>query len=215
MEEDGTVLRPNNMFTIAIQYICDMLIKVANNQLMDSLRIQFQSLLTTSHTRGVPGVFFKATAHAHMSRTGHHSYTIRNLHSSSNDTIRLNLTDMLVFTNLGDLPPATTRPDRYIRPQRSNFSSFDAFAWDNPPILFQYTISLKHPINLDGLKKLEGVFGDPSDSGQKWRLVFVVPETEADKFEEQRYKSATKYWEPRIDLYVLGLSPDDLWPIRA
>ena len=111
---------------------------------------------------------------------------------------------MLVFTNLGDLPPAAAGPDLYIRPQRSNVSSIDAFVWDNPPILFQYTISLKHPINSDGLKKLKGIFGDPSDSGQKWRLVFVVPETEADKSEEQRYKPATKCWEPRIDQYMLG-----------
>ena len=76
MEEDGTVLINRKMTTIATQYIRDMVIKEANKQLMDSLRIGFQSLLTTSVTRGAAGSFFEVAAQSHMSRTGHHSYTI-------------------------------------------------------------------------------------------------------------------------------------------
>ena len=42
---------------------------------------------------------------------------------------------------------------------------FYTFVCDNLPILFQYTVSLKHSINLNALEKLEGIVGNPSDSG--------------------------------------------------
>ena len=85
---------------------------------------------------------------------------------------------------------------------------------DDSLVLFQYTVSLTHTINSKGLEKLKDVHDDPACRRQKWKLVFVVPETQAAEVKPQSYMPTDKseYWETRIDQYVLGLSPNELWP---
>ena len=97
LKEGDEVVRDCRKTIIAMKHITDMLVKVANMELMCSLHTGLQGLMASSVTKGAAGVLFEVAGHAYFQWPGQHSYTIWHLHTtcnlrtSSQQSIHLNI----------------------------------------------------------------------------------------------------------------------------
>ncbi|RIA80828.1 hypothetical protein C1645_837982 [Glomus cerebriforme] len=95
-----------------------------------------------------------------------------------------------------------------VRPRVKNFGAVDLFVMPN--VMFQFTVSQKHPIKQKELVKIiPNMLAYRRDNGAKILLVFVVPDDIYDSFKLQRYVTPKKNNDDDLDDFkdVERLSP--------
>ncbi|KAJ3033199.1 hypothetical protein HDV00_006658 [Rhizophlyctis rosea] len=129
-----------------------------------------------------------------------------------------------VFTKLEDVQTAWEWiSTRYCRPKSRIFCGLDSFVGltiedHNTIVMFQMTVSLKHPIMLKGIRSIMQHFGNQYD----YVLCFVVPENIVGGFQYQPYLTNEKKVAKRIPAeiaeipqYVLGLRTEVASPTSS
>ncbi|KIL61625.1 hypothetical protein M378DRAFT_166758 [Amanita muscaria Koide BX008] len=117
----------------------------------------------------------------------------------------------------------------YLKPLSPVFPTFDSFLYRygipqsgcSPLIGLQVTTAAKHAISIKGLEKVQKSLNpqnthlDPlrPSKGNKWIVLFVVPDTRGASFRKQKIKGAEKvgHWNEKTSQYVLTLSEEEVF----
>ncbi|KAL6302320.1 hypothetical protein BKA93DRAFT_406727 [Sparassis latifolia] len=216
---DGKIYRGIMHGKVATPFIWDMIHQHAQRLLGSSMRQIYNNLLSDRISRGTAGSIFEDTAYHVLSAVGTQSYAVRSLPSGHNSSSQmqwdLSITSQaVIFEKIcqisGNLVPRT-----YYRPLNSNIPSINSFTFvDGTPILFRFTTSLDHSIEVQGLQSVANILPTKSRYRKKWKLVFVVPTDIEPEFKYQLYEPSSyrETWEKRVDQYVMGLSAEQLFP---
>ena len=113
----------------------------------------------------------------------------------------------------------------HLVPKDPNFPALDSAIYDPGPeggiINVQVTTRMCFPIAVIGLERMQGYMKRntsladlrPSIRRRHWPFIFVVPDTNSDKFTKQPFEgdTAEHEWAKKVDQYVLGIKEESLW----
>ncbi|KAL5480221.1 SQS1_1 [Sanghuangporus weigelae] len=200
--------------SIISQAILELIIEQAEIEIASEMKRSYETLMRHQGTRTAAGLLFEGVGHRWLLKACKSLLTVDSL-SSPGETVALNLSHLDKTFDFGKVENIDTT--KYYRPLSSRLAGVDSFAVTVDPeghatevILFQFIVSVDHPIKTGFVKAL---WGTNHLSDLKWRYIFIVPEDEASGLTEQPWAPASEAstWKRRIDQYVLGVNTKELY----
>ncbi|KAL6298934.1 hypothetical protein BKA93DRAFT_808983 [Sparassis latifolia] len=213
---DGVVHR--NMLTgkIATPYIMNMVHEEAEHLLGLAMRRTYRHLLSHDISRGAAGIIFEDMAHHLLGGTASCTRSLRKLPpGGTRSTMKrkdLTMDSSVIFDSIAQIS-GNVRQRTYYRPL-PHFAGIDSFALiDGTLVLFQFTISPDHPVEVKGLESIQTLSAEQPIKCE-WMLIFVVPTAIEPDFKRQLLQpvSSRGTWDQNVDQYVMGLTLEELFP---
>ncbi|KAL5525449.1 SQS1_6 [Sanghuangporus sanghuang] len=195
--------------------IVEMLMDQRKIEMAASMEKKFHMLMNVQATRSAAGLLFEGAGHRWLFKSRMSTFRIRSL-SNPNQKIDLNLSHLSEMVDFSGLKK-DIKSFAYYRPLSTRLPGVDSFALEldskkrtSGVILFQFTVADRHPIKTGFVNQLWKV---DAVNKVKWKLVFIVPEKEANDLTEQPWTPASQAgrWRQRVDQYVLGVDDKALW----
>jgi len=191
----------NVRYQFASKYIADKVIERLVKTHKQSIYYWLAATAGASALAGIRGLVFEQHAHERLAQGG--TFKIRELVDHGNETtLALEAREKAVFVQLDEIEQLDA--SKYAQPLKGNQESIDSLILPN--MVFQFTVSLSHPVKQAGLVKAYKAMGlenPPSpkkrrgneggkipidvDEDKIPRLYFVVPEDIFDQFRSQPF----------------------------
>ncbi|KAL5526986.1 SQS1_4 [Sanghuangporus sanghuang] len=200
--------------SIISQAILELIIEQAEIEIASEMQRSYETLMRHQGTRTAAGLLFEGAGHRWLLRACKSLLTAASL-SFPGETVALNLSHLDKTFDFGKIENIDTT--KYYRPLSSRLAGVDSFAVTvdteghaTEVVLFQFTVSVDHPIKTGFVKALWEI---NHLSDLKWRYIFIVPEDEASGLTEQPWAPASEAdtWKRRVAQYVLGVNTEELY----
>lgn len=214
-QQDGSLNRGVLVTRISSLRIVTLLMRLRRQELLDNTKEKFISALKKSALDASDGMLFEGVGHVYvLDRFRQGPLEVARLGRS--DTHALHLThveNVTVFE--GRSLPQDLKHWLYYRPAVMNFPGINSFALEKTEtglvkaiVLFQFTISSRHPINPTALNALWN--HDETARKWQWKLVFVIPQEAAVQFKrEQPFEPVTP--KMQIQQYLWKVDVESVW----